>query len=685
VAAFVGAASWVLSGPFLSSVQLWNHMAGAAWLPWILLASDRAFDTGRREHVLLWGLAVAAPVVAGSPESVVAGGLLSVVLGLRHVLREASLRVAMLRWLKVGAGGIAAGMALSAAQWLPTLAVAAQGARLSIPGALRTFWSVHPARLLDVILPLQLSSMTLPREVRAMLFESREAFLASLYSGLTVAFLAGVGVATRSRRALTLGAMLVGLVLLALGRHTPVYGFLATLLPPLEAFRYPSKAMIFASFLMAGLAAVGVDALPAGRHPRPRWSRAIEMLVLAAPVAAASAAALIANGILVPEGLPGLGQMSLQPLLAPAAWRLTLAATLGASLLLLRVWVLRGWSPRWIAPVAAGMVVLDLFVAQLNLNPTAPRELYDLRPPIMDELRVEDDSRVYIFDYALPGRSERYLGYAGGFRLAPGPPLPWRAAAAARTYPHPFTLGSLGLEGSYVADNPMLYPRFLDRLTRGLFNAEESPAELRLLQAGAVSRVVSLHERGFEELIPLAVRPSLFAEPVRVFRVPDPLPRAFTVGTLRVVDDATALRLLGDPEVDLGAEALAAGGAPLRAGAPLHASTEILRRKADRVRIRVETDAQALVVLVDTYDPGWTVTVDGRPERARRINLAFRGVVVPAGRHDVEWSYRPRSVMVGLTLSALALILAAVVGLATLRGRLSPPSPGPSRRKTSDV
>jgi uncharacterized membrane protein YfhO len=75
------------------------------------------------------------------------------------------------------------------------------------------------------------------------------------------------------------------------------------------------------------------------------------------------------------------------------------------------------------------------------------------------------------------------------------------------------------------------------------------------------------------------------------------------------------------------------------------------------------------VVLVDTYDPGWRVTIDGEPAPARRVNLAFRGVEVSAGRHEVEWVYRPTSVLAGLLVSGLG--LAAAIGLIARRGAAS--------------
>jgi hypothetical protein len=665
--AFVGAAAWVLSGPLLSIVQLWTHLAGAAWLPLVLLAADRAFATGRRRDVVLWGLAMAAQVFAGAPESLVAGGLLSLGLGLRHVNRG-SARSAIPRLLAIAALAGAVGLAVSAAQWIPTLATARQTLRLAVPEDVRTFWSIHPDQIIEVVLPLELDRLALPAEAREVLFESREAFLASLYAGLPALVLVGAAVASGRRRSWLLLGVAVGATLLALGRHTPLYGVAATLLPVLGAFRYPAKAMIVSSFALALLVGLGLDA---SRQVAPsrRWHLLLVIVPSTAAVLVCTGAALLAFG-LVPSRLAIAMNGGLrQAVLAPAAARLTVAAVLGAVMLVLELRSSRAGTGLRGAMLMAVLVILDLFVAHRGLNPTAPRELYALRSPAMDVLQVEDHSRLYVFDYTLPGRSQRYLGHDEGFRLAAGPHVSWRVAAAARAYLHPFTLGSFGLEGSYVADTIMLYPPYLEALTQAAFNAEETPAELRLLQAGAVSHVVALHERGFEDLVPVATRPSFFDEPMRVFRVPDALPRTYAVGTTRVADGAKALELLGDASWDLHREALVATGPPIRARASFTGFSEITAWRPDRVRIRAEASGSALVVLVDTYDPGWRVTIDGQPATARRVNLAFRGVEVSAGRHEVEWVYRPTSVLAGLLVSGLG--LAAAIGLIARRGAAS--------------
>lgn len=61
----------------------------------------------------------------------------------------------------------------------------------------------------------------------------------------------------------------------------------------------------------------------------------------------------------------------------------------------------------------------------------------------------------------------------------------------------------------------------------------------------------------------------------------------------------------------------------------------------DRVDVSVTTDCTRLMVLMDTWAAGWSVSVDGRPANQVRVNGVLRGVEVPTGSHTISWFYRP--------------------------------------------
>ena len=100
-------------------------------------------------------------------------------------------------------------------------------------------------------------------------------------------------------------------------------------------------------------------------------------------------------------------------------------------------------------------------------------------------------------------------------------------------------------------------------------------------------------------------------------------------------------------------------------------------RDPDALRIEAELAAPGVVVIADTYYPGWTATVDGEPVAVFPADLLFRAVPVPAGRHTIELRYAPASFRWGITLCLLALgvCVALVLGPSRWRGSIAAARP----------
>ncbi len=77
-----------------------------------------------------------------------------------------------------------------------------------------------------------------------------------------------------------------------------------------------------------------------------------------------------------------------------------------------------------------------------------------------------------------------------------------------------------------------------------------------------------------------------------------------------------------------------------------HAAT-IARDEPSEIEIHVNLAQEGLVVLADSYYPGWTVTIDGEPAEILATNYLFRGVVVPGGVHTIVYRYEPWWLPVG--------------------------------------
>jgi len=97
-----------------------------------------------------------------------------------------------------------------------------------------------------------------------------------------------------------------------------------------------------------------------------------------------------------------------------------------------------------------------------------------------------------------------------------------------------------------------------------------------------------------------------------------------------------------------------------------------VRDEAERVTIAAEAPREALLVLRDSWYPGWRASVDGRRVPIYRVNGCFRGVLVPAGRHEVRFVYRPWHVYIPAAVSLLTTLLLIGGAWSGLRRRPPP-------------
>ena len=101
-------------------------------------------------------------------------------------------------------------------------------------------------------------------------------------------------------------------------------------------------------------------------------------------------------------------------------------------------------------------------------------------------------------------------------------------------------------------------------------------------------------------------------------------------------------------------------------GAPSAEVTQYLPRT---VTIGAQTDRPRMLATADPYFPGWRASIDSQSAPVVRINYAFRGVVVPAGKHTVVFRYEPWRIYRGMAISIAAMVMTAFVGFRHFRRR----------------
>jgi hypothetical protein len=149
-----------------------------------------------------------------------------------------------------------------------------------------------------------------------------------------------------------------------------------------------------------------------------------------------------------------------------------------------------------------------------------------------------------------------------------------------------------------------------------------------------------------------------------VYRNATAFPRVWSVH--RAMNLETDLRVraaLGDPKFDLRVTAPMTEPAPALETCNQPDAVAETARGMNTVRIGAHMACRGLVVLSETWYPGWQATVDGRPTRIYQTYQALRGVVVPAGNHTIVMRFRPRSVLIGALMTAAGIIAACALAL----------------------
>jgi hypothetical protein len=99
----------------------------------------------------------------------------------------------------------------------------------------------------------------------------------------------------------------------------------------------------------------------------------------------------------------------------------------------------------------------------------------------------------------------------------------------------------------------------------------------------------------------------------------------------------------------------------------LSESVTVVKYEPQRVELRATLDRPGLVILADTYYPGWHLTIDDSAAPIYRANQLMRAAAVPAGEHTIVYRYDPVSLRVGTFSSVVALIVLTALTLSRLR------------------
>jgi hypothetical protein len=198
---------------------------------------------------------------------------------------------------------------------------------------------------------------------------------------------------------------------------------------------------------------------------------------------------------------------------------------------------------------------------------------------------------------------------------------------------------------------------------------ENNPYRLRLMQLLGVKYV--METKMINPLLPVVSLPSQFHlvyedASWRIFDYADALPRAWLASSVIVQPDKQGqLDALYNPTIDLTSTVILSMPPEKLPVQPLtylssptsSKTVEIQSYQPTEVTIHTTADEDHVLVLSDTYFPGWEATVDGKTTPIYLADYAFRGVYVPGGEHTIQFSYHPRSFTIAAGTGIVSFLL----------------------------
>jgi hypothetical protein len=679
-AARIGGLAFALSGPVLSLGNLPNLLAGMAWVPWIILAGRSAQERPVRGLPPAMLLA-AIPLLVGGVEST---GTALLVLALMAMVSPQRAR-ALAATLAAGAGAVLlAGVALLPA--LSTLRGSERG--LGFRPEQLYYWSLPPERILEFLIPGMWGVPTDPsRWWGAGRFDGGVPLMLSSYLGATVLALALAGLLawrpwrgtrpsessspsllTTGMRQLMMATVIAGgvLLFLALGRHNPLL-ILGGELPLAGAMlRFPERLLPLIGLPVAVAAAAGWQFLGSGELTGRRRSLTVWLALglTGLPlvgVAVAATRGRVPLGALLPDGTRSLAATALLESVAIALGGLVL---LGAC-----AWLACRPATRHVAGgCAAAVVALDLLVAGAALNPTVDPEILQEVPQVVKQIQAHATESFPPRVLRLPEPP------VPGDQIPPGVEVAWSRRSLAYRIPE-----ELGLATSLLSDVDRATP-LGNTFLRMAYQQTTGPQRERLADRAAAGWEVGFATDKNQipddaiwagEIFPRAPLLTLRRRTTAAPRI-HVVPEADWLGDLNGAGVlGKVMTLMADPAIDPARRVILNGpaGEPVRgAWEPGEARIRPLVDRPAELALEVDLPGPGVLVVRDAFTVGWHLQVDGKDVGIARVDLAWKGVALTPGLHQVRFAYRQPGLMAGALMSGAGLLLC--LGLVIVRLRL---------------
>ena len=428
------------------------------------------------------------------------------------------------------------------------------------------------------------------------------------------------------------GCLALIALVLALGRHTPVYK-LAYLLPGFDRFRAPSKIIVLWVFALGLLAGKGMDGL---LHYRKNTlhRRAAFCIFLVISLAVLDILFFFDRSIVLrffssfipDEAIPGRMAYATQ-IIQNDLHRLTLFCAF--ILFIIFLYIRDILKPGIGAICLCALFLLDLgYVASGHIrhDDSIYREIEKIKHNL-DVSMVKDKNvyRVGSYKFYLGQNLEMYLGYQ--------------------------------TVGGFTALFPSRFYEYFNRYS-----------EYKLPE-GAVDLYYGKNKNNiFMDL--LNVKYEIFHTARSYALRKTYLPRAFIVPECKIVKKEDVLNYLIRPDF-VPTQTVLFEKDDFRADLPSQfppkqgntGRAKVISYRPDHIVLVTDSSEPGYLFLSEIFYPGWKAFVDGEPKRILRGNYLFRVIELPAGHHVIRMVFDPLSIKIGtgVTVFILFMLLNVIV------------------------
>jgi hypothetical protein len=649
---------FMFNGYLLTWLQFPHHTGAVAMLPWCFWAVDRACERVRARWWALAGVVLAMPVLSHLQLAF----YIYVGVGcyvLMRIVQSEGWR-ARLRLILGFGGALLIALALSAVQLLPAIELAAQGQRgdlgFDFGSPDNQFMS-----LLRLAMPLLTGS---PRGDGPPAWGAPLFAVPMPYAGLVPLLLALLAlIMSRHSASLFFGLLAIGSFALALS--SPLLQVFMFLVPPYRQFEDHTRWFVLWGFAVSVLAGMGLQALLWRSEPALPGTRRIAIanrLLLGATLLFLLVWSWQYMQLFTPQSKYATYSTLIRQ--QPLGVSLAIGGAAVVALALLRV---RRLPQILTTSLVLALVAVDILWHNGGYNTSVSTSIIKPTTDLTSGLSAYPAAQTSSVLYP-PTRQTAFLqSQPGPFRILGGDYL---------AIP-PNLASAYGIEDirGYVS----LYSARYNRLVRLIDGKDYSKTSERDISFRAYFTSAYSHRRLLDMLNveffvfpPESQNAPLYAplelvqkdDEGTIYRNPQALPRAWLVHQVEVIeDDQAQLERLADPHFDPAATAILASGAPATAPATAPEAPPTVVYAPNQAQVRVTVTAPAMLVLSDAYSDDWRVTVDGQDAPLYRANYVLRGVWLPPGAHVVEFTYRPRSVLLGGGISIAGILALAGYGM----------------------